>query len=461
MATDLAARATAQAAALAAATTPIVDALAAARDDLAAASADRTAARSVVEALRAQEARTRVAIAEVANPADAQTHEDALRELLVELGAARVDLRDAEERVAAATATTAALTALAARSEATVAGAVTHVEWATERHEVATQLRDAVAAPPLDTIVADAGALLAGAEMSAADDRLDELLPTDLRSRAEARAAEAEAISEAARAADEADRARGDDRLVAASPLHGAVEVALRDLAEAEAALGSYVGSAAGRLDWARHALERVAALADLTPAQVTALDPAGRADAVAAAEAEDDLGGALSVEAQARRALDEAILDARLDDPTVDPETVQAVIDAREALEDGAVQGPLAQARADYDQAARDALDAWEVEVPPDLWDGLGSFLRARRLLQELSDAAARTELIDGLGDAEDALAAALDARDLHVTTGWILARDAAARAGAAAAATTTADDRAHQYLRGDGASGRTPAEL
>src|SRR5690606_11303251 len=114
-----------------------------------------------------------------------------------------------------------------------------------------------------------------------------------------------------------------------------------------------------------------------------------GRADAVAAAEAEDDLGEALAAEADARQALEDAILDARLDDPTVDPETVQAVIDARAALEADAIQDPLTQARTDYDQAARDALDAWEVEVPPALWEGLGSFLRARRILEELSDAA------------------------------------------------------------------------
>ena len=461
MATDLESRAETQLVTITDAAGSITAALTAARDDLATAKSDQVAARAALDALHADESAIRASIAGVTSPADAETFEDQLRDVLVESGAARVVLRDADERTASAQTRVARLATAAGRADGVVRSAAAHVDWATERTAMGSRLRGALAAPPLDSLVADAGALLAGSEMAAADDRIDDLLPSELRSRAEARAAEAASVLDRARTGVATTDEAGAAAALAARPVDGAVDAAFRDLGVAEGGLAAYVGSAVGRLEWARHALERVAALGDLSDAQVEGLDAGNHPDGVTAAAEEEALASALATLADAQRDVDDAILAARIADPDGDPETAQDVIDARAALADPSVQDPVDDARTAYDSASRAALDAWEVEVPAVVWAALSDLVRARRILEELSSSTERAEVEDALGDAEDALAAALDARDAAVLAGWAVALDDATRAGALAAAAAGADDRARQYLQGDGVAGRVPAEL
>ena len=105
--------------------------------------------------------------------------------------------------------------------------------------------------------------------------------------------------------------------------------------------------------------------------------------------------------------------------------------------------------------------LDAWEVELPAWLWDGLAAFVRTEQTLDELADQPARDALVTALDDAQDDWADALDAADLDLRRRWAVAADAAQREAVAEAAEATASDRTSQYTRGDGPSGRTPEEL
>lgn len=418
-------------------------------------------ARAALSAVRDEQERVRAALAAVDNPADAATHEAALRAALVEDAQLRVELRSAEERLAGVDERIAALSAAVATGLGAVADAQARLEPAARRQAAGEALRAALGGAPLDTVVADATALRASPEFDAADDRLDALVPADLRARAEVRATEAGAL------ADDADAhwAAGDvvrvDAAAAGAPLVAGVAAAEQAFVLAEAALRRYVGGAAAELAAAGDTLATVAGLPDLTVAQVAALDPAGHADAVPAATAEGALATAVADVAAARRALDDAILAALAGDPDADPEDDPAVVAARAALEDPALQDALSDARAGYDEAARAALDAWEVEMPPDLWAGLAAFDQARRTLDRLADQARRDALVTALDDAQDTLAAALDARDEQVRRELAVAVETAARRGARVAASARGTDRFTQYLRGDGPGGRSAEQL
>jgi hypothetical protein len=206
--------------------------------------------------------------------------------------------------------------------------------------------------------------------------------------------------------------------------------------------------------------LSTVAALPDLSPAQKAALDPAARPEAVKAAGLEGALATAVAALTKAQRAVDNAILDALVTAPDADPATNPDVVSAISTRDAAAIQDPLAKARTDY-AGARADLDGWEVEVPPELWRGLVQFAAASGTLTRLSDQAARDALSTGLDTQQDALAAALDARDAQIRRELAVALTLVARTGDAAATVATAAERSTQYLRGDGPGGRTPEQL
>jgi hypothetical protein len=332
---------------------------------------------------------------------------------------------------------------------------------AAERQATGEALRAALSDAPLDTLVAAATALRAGAEFSDADDRLDDLVPAELRARAEARAVEAEALAVDVAVHWAAGQVVRDGSRATEAPLAAGVEAAERTFVLAEAELRRYVHGTAAELEAAQAALAAVAGLADLSAAQEAALDPASRADAIAAATAEAALASAVAAVIDAQRALDDAILAAVLTDPDADPNADAAVDAARDALEDPSLQDPLTDARAAYDDTARAALDGWEVEVPPELWRGLADFAHAAHTLDRLADQTQRDALVTALDTAQDALAAALDARDAQLRRELAVAVETAARTGALDAASARPADRFTQYLRGDGPGGRTPGQL
>lgn len=417
--------------------------------------------RAALASVRTEQGLVREKIAGIANPADAETFEDELRELMIDEASLRRELRVADERVSAATAAIERLADLARQAEGEGRQAEDRTAWGLEHAELGSRLRDVLTDPPLDTIVVDADAVLNGPELTAADDRLDQLLPSELRARAEARSDEALAVVTSTQERLATLRDEADAVAVGTDPLTAAVAAAERALLSAERGLSDYAAGAPGGLARAVAALERVADHPDLSTAQADAIGTANHAAGVTAIGHEEDLAAALTAADALQRDLDDAILEALIEDPDRDPETVQAVSDARDALEAPAIQTPLSDARDAYDGDSRRALDEWEVEVPPSLWAALDEFVEARRTLERLADAGSRDALVQALDDAEDALAEALDDRDLALRTRWAIQLDEAARVGAATAAAASATERRRHYLQGDGPAGRSPAQL
>lgn len=418
-------------------------------------------ARAALSALRTDQARIRAQLAAVTNPADTATYETQLRTSLITDAGLRVQLRLAEERVAAAEAGIARLSDLVEVARAAVAAGKTEKDAAARRQDDGDDLRAKLAAAPLDTLVADATALRDGTTLSAAGDRLAALLPDPLRSRALERAGEAADGDAAAAAHRDAGQSRADQARDYAAPLDVALAAVERDFVLAEAELRRYVFTAGADLAAAETILTAITGLPDLTVAQQAALETSAQVNVVEEVDAEKALGAAVAVLAEAERKVQDAIVDALLDDPDADPAQVPEVIAATDARDDDSIQDPLTAARGDYDDDARAALDAVEVEVPPDLWRAVVDFATASRTLERLADQAARDDLVATLDTAQDALAEALNARDKQVRRELAVAITLVPRAGAAAAASTATADRTSQYVRGDGPGGRTPGQL
>lgn len=418
-------------------------------------------ARAALSALRTEQDRIRAQLGAVTNPADTATYETELRTALITDAGLRVQLRLGEERVAAAGSGVTRLSKLVEGARAAVAAGKAEGEAATRRQTDGEALRDKLAKAPLDSLVADADALRTNRTLLAADERLNALLPEQLLSRALVRAGEAAEGDAVAAEHWSAGQLQADQARKCAAPLDVAVAAAERDFVLAEAELRRYVYTASADLAAAETLLTAIAGLPDLTAAQDAALDDEARADAVAAAEAEQALADAVSALAGAERAVQDAIVAVLLADPDADPEQDRAVICATEARDDASIQDPLTTARGDYNDTRRAALDSWEVEVPPQLWRAVVDFAAVSRTLERLADQAARDALVSTLDTAQDALAAALDARDEQVRRELAVAITLVPRAGAAAAASTATADRTSQYVRGDGPGGRTPGQL
>ena len=410
---------------------------------------------------RADQLAVRAGLAAVETPAEADPQGDVLRDLMIHEATYRVEVRAAEERVAIAGSLIESLGALVARCGAASAAAAERLAWGREHQELGQRLREALTEPPLVSLVADANALAAGAAFTAADTRLGALLPAQLRTRATTRLDEARSFLNARNALlSTAEDAVGD--LNADSrPIDAAVAAATADLLSAERTLDAYIGRAAGQLAAAAASLQRVAAHPALTPAQAEALKADGRADAVAAAGFESKLAAAVDAVDVAQRGVDDAILAALVEDPDRDPATDAEVIAAKAVLNGAELQEDLTEAQDDYDAAARRALDEWEVEVPSSLWDALADFLDTKRTLKELGDQSDRDELVTGLDSATDAFAAERDAADVAERTALQLAWQQSERRAVASAIEQTTPSRLTQYIRGDGASGRTTVEI
>lgn len=414
-------------------------------------------ARAALAAVRADQDRIRAALAAVANPADTATFEHELRASLVTDAGLRVRLREGVERSAAASAALAEWSALSARAAAAAGAAEAEVAAATRWQGDADALRAALADPPLAAVVAAAAA----ADRAAARDRLAELLPDELRDRALTRAGEAGAVGAAAADLAEAGETSRTAARATAYPLDAAAAAAERSFLLALAALRRYAGTAPAEIAGASAGLAGVAALPDLSAAQQQALDPGGRADGVAAAAAEAALATAVAALGAAERDVDDAVAAALLADPDADPLQEAAVVTAVQHRDSAAIQDPLTTARGDYDDAARAALDEWEVEVPDPLWRAAVDFAAATAALDRLADQAARDALVSDVDDAGDTLADAQDERARQVRAELAVGAALAPRAGAAAAAAAAATDRTGQYVRGDGPGGRVPAQL
>lgn len=419
-------------------------------------------ARAALIANQALQSEARVDLAGVETPAQAGAQGATLADLLLAEATLQVSERDAIERVASGATLVEELGALVARADRLATAAAARTAWAETRQVAGDLLRAALGTPPLVTLEADAGAVLGGTSATAADQRLDDLLPADLRARAEERTAEALIVLENA----VAHRAKAEetvaDRGAASCQVEGDVWSATAALVAAEAALARYVSHAPGHVARATATLAAVVAQPDLSAAQVTALDPGARPDAVSGAAAEGVLAAKLGAVTEAQRDVDDAILAAVDAAPDADPELDPGVIAARAALVDvhDTPAPALDDARAAY-AADSDALSSWEIEVPASLWDALASYVVSRRDLERLSSPATRTNLVAAIDGATDAVAGALDERDVTWRGDVEVALHLARRKAAEEAALAGAAARLRDYTRGSGASGRTQSEL
>ncbi|MDH3755716.1 MAG: hypothetical protein OEU32_17770, partial [Acidimicrobiia bacterium] len=394
-------------------------ALAAARNDLDA-MRDVDAGRDALALVQDQQRTVREKLGAVANPADADTFEAELRALLVEEAGLRVDLRHAEERVAEAQRAVETLGALVEQAAAGLRAAEDRLVWATTYQELLDGLRAAIAAPPLDTIVADAVDMLGSAEHTAADVRLDDLLPAQLRARAIAREREAADHSGDAVAHLIAAEQAADALAIDGAPLTAAVMATKRFFLAAVDEVQRYVGGGTNAFERATAVFARTALLPDLTDAQVAALDLAIDDPARAAVDAETALAVVLAQLTSLERAVDDAQLAALIAEPDALPAGDAAVIAAEEALAEPTFQADLLAKRTAYDSAAAAAVDAWEVEVPPAVWSALADFIRSERALNDLADQSARDDMLDLLDSTQDDLAAALTDVDVDIRRRW-----------------------------------------
>lgn len=417
-------------------------------------------ARAALAAELATQASIRSALAAVTSPADTATYQAELRASMLRQATVRVSLRQGRERQLIGTALVRTLGEVMDAAGARVASAITAVAQGTADQSAVRTARDALLRQPLDTIVEDATALRSSPMFTGARDRLAALIPDALLTRARQRYAESTAL--AAEAAEFLATAQtAENRVLGELTPISAVTTTGDAFRTALAALTGYVASAASELAGVRARLEAVAATPDLTPAQAAALDPAGRAEAIAAAESEQELADAVAEIAILRQALDDAVLNARIDDPDSDPEADADVIAAQAALDAPAPQQALEDARTKYGQAARDALDAWEVEVPDELWAALTSFEAAGDVLDRLASQPSRDALLTALDTAQDAYADALDDADVQLRRLQVASLETGDRRARARALGELSDDRTTQYARGDGPSGRTADQL
>jgi hypothetical protein len=410
---------------------------------------------------RADQLAVRAGLAAVETPAEAGPQGDVLRDLMIDEASYQVEVRAAEERVAIAGSLIESLGAMVAKCSAASAAAAERLTWGTEHQALGNRLRDAQTVAPLDTVVADANAVAAGAAFTAADTRLDALLPAELRTRATTRLAEARSVIAARDALVATADDAVDDLAADARPVDAAVAAAMADLLSAERTLDDYISRAAGRLAAASASLQRIAAHPALTPAQSEALDADDRAEAVDAAGLEATLADAFDAVAAAQRGVDNAILAAIAEDPDGDPATDAEVIAAQDILDAAPLQTALSNAENAYTGPARRALDEWEVEVPSSLWDALADFLDTEQTLDGLGDQSVRDELVTNLDAATDAFAAARNSADVAERTALQLGWRQAERRAVAVAVQQTTPSRFIQYVRGYGASGRTTVEI
>lgn len=111
-----------------------------------------------------------------------------------------------------------------------------------------------------------------------------------------------------------------------------------------------------------------------------------------------------------AQNSVEMALAAAQIADIDTDPETIQAVIDARDEL--STKEAELVAAESDYDAAMREAVDEWEGALSNHTWNNLINFDRAVALLKTVRDVDL-TALSSAMESAQSSLVSALEAED------------------------------------------------
>jgi hypothetical protein len=253
------------------------------------------AAEAQLQALRAQRPQT---------PADVAALATALRQATVAQRQALASLHTQAAQAAAAAvaqgrASQAALDASSAWAQAQAALAPARA--AHERRR--TLIDETLTQPPLDTLAADAAAVLAGPEFTAAAARISAALPAALAQRARERATQVQALAAAQAPRLQGAQAALDGLLEAGAQPASRVPRLQRALAAADAALVAHAGYAAARMAGAQASVAQLAAISSpaLSPAQQAQLHDlqgTARPDAAAAENLRDDAALALATAA-------------------------------------------------------------------------------------------------------------------------------------------------------------------
>jgi hypothetical protein len=427
-----------------------------AQADLASAEQALAAANAIYAQLQAETTRIRAQLAAITTPADGEPLLDQLEQAIIALRAAQHTALGAEAARARAKTALEAAQAHTQEAQARLAQASAGLDKATADRQRRQAAEDALSQAPLDTLPADAAALLASASFTAAETRVEGDFPQALRDRARERATLAQAhFARTRQGHADVLQLLGTELTSKGGPT-GKIEPLAAAVVRTEAALLDYVSRAKERYDRAEATLQRIGGTANppLTAEQTDRINDATlQSDREDAADAESERDQARDLVEQRQAVFDlervkvlaaqgEAGLTQALANPA------SAVAQAKQQLDDA--NTALTQEQNDYDSAMRALLDSWEAAVPDSAWRDLFEFDDAQAQLTALQ--ASPAALVTALTSAEAALLAAHLANDqdegMQRTYRADLARQAAQVEFEAGAAARTALGA----LRGDG---------
>jgi hypothetical protein len=433
---------------------------AAAQSDLAAAQGRQKGAAAQLasdvkslDTLNAAIARQRAQLATTSIPADANALITQITGQVVQQRHLQGTVLDDQERVDDAQAEVDAAGATLARAATRIAVAQAALAAATAADATRAALKQAIGAPPLATIKADATALLASSTASDAKTRFEADFPAELRELAGRR----RATRDGRIASLETQLEHAEDAQASGQAADGGVAGTARQkwiaLQRAQDELAYQVATAAGRYARALAVLTTLQAiqnapagtvqdvLSDAEKTQLAALQATGAAAAPAADALDDDMKAVFT----ARDALDAQVLtqigadvDALATDPTVAAKRA-AIVTAEQAFD---------TALAAF--VKRGDLDQWEAAVPDDAWRVVLEYLEGMAALSDLA-ALDLPGLATGMDNAEDAYTQALGHAEVAQRRADARADAIALRSARLASAQGALQARLASAVRGD----------
>jgi hypothetical protein len=360
-------------------------------------------------------------------------------------------LADAERAAAVAKAEADVAASEVQRITAALAAATAAWKDAQIQDKRRKDLKAALAAPPLSTIAADAGAAAAGAAFTKAKTRLETNLPVALKTQAEERLSTETARAAASLKDFQDAQAALEAKHTADGGVAGAVWKLQNAFQRADAAFTAYATGALDHLNQANALLAKIGdpTVSPLTPAQAARIEDATLVgNAITAATAEAAKNDAAVQVAQKQEALDEAIRQALSTDVDADPAVDPGVVAATTAL--GTTQTALTTAQAAYTPTLVKQARDWEAVVPDPTWQLLADFEKARSLLTDLQTPGP-TALTTAMDAAEGALVTSLIAADKSARTLAALQAEADEREAIASYETAASAGRRFNAVRGD----------
>ena len=390
----------------------------AAQNDLSTAQTALTAAKAAldkdVDALKTvvdDIAAKRVKLATTSVPSEVTALNNIIRDQIVKQRAQQGAVLDDQEAVAAAQADVNAASASLKRATARLTDTAARLADAKDANQKRQLLKSQLAAPPFDTIQADATAAAAGAAATKAQADINDNFPPPLQALANKRYANrSDRAAQLRQAVADAQKALGT-ALASSNGLSGAAARKAVDFDQAEQALRDYATTARQRYDRAVGVLTDLQSMKDGTkkPDLLSAqekLDVAVSAARTTAKTNTEPIEDARKDVNTARQALDAQILTqiaADVDKLATDP-TVKA---KRDAI--GAKAAALKTAQdALVTSGDKRVLDEWEVVVQDPAWRALIDFIDATATLADLK-ATAPASFATALDATENAYATAL----------------------------------------------------